>query len=372
LLESYIKAFSSAPDISFNKDFDPQKQAVPLINRGIRARPLGTNMVRRGPYVFKMLGPDLDKDLINDKLINDLLKTSEREGNRVCNQPARPYSKGGALMTSATTSRSSDYSAKNRSSIAFLAFDQNQKSAGAAEIDVPRLLMLGDAVVASEIDPGEYTIIKIAHHGSAHNNYALPKKYGLTFVEIKLSPGLLQDAFRFFYYVKAKKFVISASPSEGSPNPHVTTILGIYLAAVELRRKFDVYLTNELPRNALEGFMYFILDPQDAKYTGKNGDDEQILQKGVKFKADLINRLKKFDDHMNIWLLKPGIPYGSIPIDDSDPSTDFWIPITNDVLEFAFVKKTLLSQTAIAKAKTINQATRPTIGTAPPPKKKKP
>lgn len=118
--------------------------------------------------------------------------------------------------------------------------------------------------------------------------------------------------------------------------------------------------------------MYFILDPEDAKYTGKNGDDEQILQKGVKFKADLINRLKKFDDHMNIWLLKPGIPYGSIPIDDSDPSTDFWIPITNDVLQFAFVKKTLLSQTAIAKAKTINQATRPTIGTAPPPKKKKP
>ncbi|KAF8903077.1 hypothetical protein CPB84DRAFT_1774726 [Gymnopilus junonius] len=329
LLEKFNEIFRSAPDVSFNQEFDPQRQTTTLVSHGVRARPSGTNL-----------------DLINEKFIKELVKTSVREETRVSNKPARTHSGDGANLTAASKSRKSS-----------------------------SLLMLGDAVLGSQIDPGEYTIMKIAHHGSAHNNYALPRKYGLTYVEIKVSPGVLQDAFRFFNYVKAKKFVISASPTEGSPNPHVTTILAIYLAAVELGRKVDVYMTNKLPRNALKGLMYFLFGPERATYPGANGTDEQILEKNAKLSQNLIDRLKKFDDHMKIWLLKPDVPYGSIPFNDDDPSTDFWIPITEEELRVE-LSPSLAKSAIAAKARAVSKRIQATVGTAAPgpstSKKKKP
>ncbi|KIL57320.1 hypothetical protein M378DRAFT_395549 [Amanita muscaria Koide BX008] len=231
-----------------------------------------------------------------------------------------------------------------------------------------KVLMLGDAVVASKIDPGEYTIMKISHHGSGHNNYLTARDNRMSDAKIKISDGVLKNAVRFFYFVRAKKYVISASPSEGSPNPHVTTILGIYIAIVEAcipgrnrppppNTPVDVYLTNKFPTNTLQGFGSFLFNPDDTQYTSLRDENqvEYALPPGQNSR-DIISRLdfNNFDTYMRIWLLKPDVPYGTIPIYDQDPPTSQWMRYTtNDFLASAaqtLVSKQTSSTTAPANS----------------------
>lgn len=336
----------------------------------------GLNLATRGQFSFQIIGPYFREALMKSGLIDELIKASEYEENRVSDEeiPREPDRSYGLFGTAKGSDL--DSSPANRSSIAFCVTDKT-----GLVLQDTKLLMLGDAALASKIEHGEYTIMKIAHHGSSHNNF-LVKHPSTTDHEcgIKVSAELLNKTVRFFYFVKAKVYVISASPTESqSPNPHITTLLGIYIAAVALRRKDEkrrpvaVYLTNKIPGNAWRGIGKFLLDPggvdssSGKRVLGKNNDD-------------IIHRLKDFDKHMRMWCLKPGTSYESIPIYDrkdiGDPDPDDpnnpnneskWIRCSKDYL----LDKGRAPKRAAVAAKVHSKAA-VNVGGAKIPKKKKP
>ncbi|KAJ7580846.1 hypothetical protein C8J56DRAFT_271081 [Mycena floridula] len=326
LLAGYNGILNSNNEICFNADFKPQPEHfVTLVcNGSVSAR---TDMtLRKGQFLFNILGPSYDKELMKDGLafIEVLKRTSERERDRVVHTDARLSGKrGGTGFQSLGQSPTSDYSPKNRSSVAFNAVDKDDPAT--------RVLMLGDAALASEVNAGKYNIMKIAHHGSGHNNYLSSREWTMNHeVKIKVSESVLKQSFAFFYKMIAKKYVISASPDTGSPNPHIATILGIFFAVLERRLKnpkstevVDIYLTNELPLITKTTIEAFLTDPEGAKYPNPDGGlDVHVLAKGNDNAT--LTLLHSFSGYVRLFLLKPNLAYGTIGIYDDDPDLAYW------------------------------------------------
>lgn len=367
LLETYNQRLSSVNNnhhkIAFNEEFKNV-----LLKADTVTKTSGRD-AHRGHFAIKFKGPS-EENLMSRSLIKQLIHTTTAENARLVNVKARTASAGGKGPGSVSKAPSADYSEKNRSSIAFLAIFQRSTGPGAHT----RLLMLGDAMLTTEFLAGNYTIMKIAHHGSSHNNYLGKHAALMKSVNIKVTEGTAKQAFAFFYKVKAEKYVISASGKEGSPNPHISTILGIFLSVAENRYKdrktpsVDIYLTNELHPKALEVFGSFVKDPAEARDTF----DTHILERQGKHGKNTTNpkvleflKENKLETFVKLWLLKPNIAYGSIPIFDPLPNNqDYWIPFHQDAL---FQKTT--PQGVGTPAANVN-AIANTLG-SPPPKRKK-
>ncbi|KDR67523.1 hypothetical protein GALMADRAFT_231958 [Galerina marginata CBS 339.88] len=354
LLTSYNNSFPPPDRMRFNQEFvkmlEPAntqqsskkgrkevklEPTVSLVAAGSMAK---TQIVRKGRFAFKILGPSYAKELMNEKLITELVESSGREATRTPDALGRSNMRGATQYTTTKASPTLDSSVKNRSSIAFVATDVGDGVGSGA-----KLLMLGDAAIASQIDAGEYNIMKIAHHGSGNNSFLNSYTDAMKTAEIKVNGRALRNAFGFFYRVKARKYVISASPYEGSPNPHFTTILGIYLANVENyiqrskdHKPVDVYLTNPFPGKALHNFGLFLNDPEKLQYTDSNNDVVQALATNISDKTLKLLGAANYDKYMRIWLLRSDAAYGSIPIYEERSSHAAWLPFALTDLQAAY------------------------------------
>ncbi|KDR67512.1 hypothetical protein GALMADRAFT_231951 [Galerina marginata CBS 339.88] len=357
LLTSYNNTFPQPSRIRFDQEFvkmlEPANTQQPsgskkkerqevkleptvsLVAAGSIAK---TQVVRKGRFAFKILGPAYAKELMNEKFITQLVVSSVREEARPPEALGNSNTLRASQYTTTKASPTLDSSVKNRSSIAFVATDVGDGVGNGA-----KLLMLGDAVIASQIEAGEYTIMKIAHHGSGNNSFLNSYTDAMKTAEIKVNGRALRNAFGFFYRVKARKYVISASPYEGSSNPHFTTILGIYLANVENyiqrptnHKPVDVYLTNPFPGKALHNFGYFLNSPEKLQYTDSNNVKVQALATNISDKTLKLLGGANYDKYMRIWLLRSDTAYGSIPIYEEKSSHAAWLSFTLTDLQAAY------------------------------------
>ncbi|KAF8643546.1 hypothetical protein AX16_008934 [Volvariella volvacea WC 439] len=267
--DQQLKAYSANVPIpgAFNDDIakDSTLNNVALAMEGVEAAS-GGGEIKRGQFTISFIGPSEDT-ITKPKLLKALgatnsVKIPKYDFEEEVDQKVGELSKS-ALKDMQTLAKTGglnaklDNSIKNRASIAFCAADGNNK-----------ILLLGDgnATMFRQVYedngkvPLDYTIMKIMHHGSKHNNYWSETGADALLNIFKDIPTLskFQKCVTYFFSkIRAEKYVISASPLEKHPNPHVTTVLGIMLAAQENNKPVSIYFTNPMFRAVVKAIWDF-------------------------------------------------------------------------------------------------------------------
>ncbi|KAG2339388.1 hypothetical protein BDR05DRAFT_967920 [Suillus weaverae] len=260
---SSFAAKGSTPTVdSFNAELAVDSTTgVAFAMHDAKSRSSGS-MVTKGQFTIQFLGPSTTT--LNDpSLITQMSKPNSitlpkykfqlemnAKSKKLSNSMLSKAEKLGKLdgLVSAY-----DRSIKNLSSIAFDAEDKGRGTKILLLGDSTAQMFYSDYTYTNARAGTDYSLMKIMHHGSYHNNFwkrdPARKKEEADLPPAKAIAALSdfqRDVVFFFAKVSAKKYVISASALEMHPNPHSSTVIGIIVAALETSMTVDVYFTNPL------------------------------------------------------------------------------------------------------------------------------